>query len=94
MQDSPLTVLHLRREALLHAVFVCLDHLFDHLTADGTGLTAGKLAVVAVLEVHTDLSGGPAYILKAFEQFFSSSQICGYFRHFLIHTALLTHQSV
>jgi len=39
---------------LLHSVFVCLDHLFDHLAADGTGLTAGELAVVTVLKVDAD----------------------------------------
>ena len=66
MQDSPLTALVLRRIAFLHAVLVCLDHLFDHLAADGTGLTAGEFAVAAVLEVHTDLSGVSAYIIMAF----------------------------
>jgi len=51
-------------ESLLHAVFVGLDHLFDHLTADGTGLAAGELTVVAVLQIDADFSGGPANILK------------------------------
>ena len=46
--------------------FSCLSrtNLLDHLTADGTGLTAGELAVIAVLQVDTDFSGGPANILK------------------------------
>ena len=42
-------------EDLLHAVFVSFDHLADHLAADGTGLTAGELTVVAVLQIHADL---------------------------------------
>ena len=41
--------------SLLHAVLVGLDHLLDHLAADRTGLTAGKVAVVALLEVDTHL---------------------------------------
>ena len=45
-------------ESLLHAVFVGLDHLFDHLTADGTGLAAGELAVVAVLQIDADFRSG------------------------------------
>ena len=42
----------------VHAVLVGLDHLLDHLTAHGTGLTAGQVAVIALLQVHTDLRGG------------------------------------
>ena len=41
-------------KGLLHAVFVCLDHLFDHLAADRAGLTAGELAVVTVFQVDAD----------------------------------------
>ena len=40
---------------LLHAFFVGLDHLFDHLAADGARLAAGQVTVVAVLQVHADL---------------------------------------
>ena len=43
---------------LLHAVFVGLDHLLDHLTADRTGLTAGELTVIAALEIDADLGRG------------------------------------
>ena len=32
--------------------------VLDHLAADGTGLTAGELAIVAVLEVDADFSSG------------------------------------
>ena len=39
---------------LLHAVLVGLDHLLDHLAADGTGLAAGEVAVVALLQVDAD----------------------------------------
>ena len=46
------------KQSLLHAVLVGLDHLLDHLAADGTGLTAGELAVVAVLEVDADFGSG------------------------------------
>ena len=47
-----------QRKRLLKAVFVSLDHLLDHLAADGTGLLAGQIAVVAVLQVNADLGGG------------------------------------
>ena len=40
---------------LLHAFFVGLDHLFDHLAAHGTGLLAGQVAVVALLQVDAHL---------------------------------------
>ena len=49
---------------LLHAVFVGFDHLLDHLPADRAGLAAGKIAVIAVLQIDADFSGGPANILK------------------------------
>ena len=32
-----------------------LDHLADHLTADGAGLLAGQVAVVALLQIDADL---------------------------------------
>ena len=40
---------------LLHAVLVGLDHLLDHLAANGAGLTGSQIAVVALLQVHADL---------------------------------------
>ena len=43
-------------EGPLQALLVGLDHLLDHLAADGTGLAAGKVAVVAVLQVDAHLS--------------------------------------
>lgn len=42
---------------LLHAFFVGLDHLFDHLAADGARLAGGEVAVIALLEVDADLVG-------------------------------------
>ena len=50
---------------LLHAIFVGLDHLLDHLATNGTCLTAGKITIIAVLQVNTNLSGGPLTILKS-----------------------------
>ena len=56
MRNSPKTVPHpFQRVRLLHAVLVGLDHLLDHLAADGTGLAAGEFAVVTVLQVDADL---------------------------------------
>ena len=43
---------------LLHAVFVGFDHLLDHLPADRAGLAAGKVAVIAVLQIDADFGGG------------------------------------
>ena len=48
---------------LLHAFFVGLDHLFDHLAADGACLAGGEVAVIALLEVDADFA---ASILKRF----------------------------
>ena len=42
---------------LLHSVFVGLDHLLNHLTAHGTCLLGGEIAVVALLEVDTNFGG-------------------------------------
>jgi len=40
---------------LLQTALVGLDHLLDHLAADGAGLAAGQVAVVTLLQVDTDL---------------------------------------
>ena len=40
---------------LLETLLVGLDHFLDHLTADGTGLLRGQIAVVALLEVDANL---------------------------------------
>ena len=45
----------LKRESLLQAVLVGLDHLLDHLAADRTGLLAGQIAVVALLQIDAHL---------------------------------------
>ena len=45
-------------EEWLHILLVGLDHLLDHLAADGARLAAGQVTVVAVLQVHADLRGG------------------------------------
>ncbi len=52
-------------QQLLHAVLVGLDHLLDHLAADGAGLLGGQVAVVALLQVHADLPWCPRIILIA-----------------------------
>ena len=39
----------------LQGLLVGLDHLLDHLAAHGTGLTGGQVAVVAFLQVDTNL---------------------------------------
>ena len=43
---------------LFHAVFISLDHLLDHLSADRTGLAGGQVAVVTLLEIDAHLRGG------------------------------------
>lgn len=45
-----------RRVLLLcEVLLVRFDHLLHHLAAYGTGLTAGEIAVIALLEVYADL---------------------------------------
>ena len=39
---------------LLQTLLVSLDHLLDHLAADGAGLAGGQVTVVAVGQVDTD----------------------------------------
>ena len=51
----------------LHVVLVGLDHLLDHLTAHGAGLTAGEVAVVALLQVDADFPWCSFSISKGFE---------------------------
>ena len=40
---------------LLQAVLVGLDHLLDHLAANGAGLAGSEITVVAVLKVDANL---------------------------------------
>ena len=47
--------LRFAKEPFLQVLLVALDHLFNHLAADGTGLAGGQIAVVALLEVDADL---------------------------------------
>ena len=54
----------LRKKPFLQVLLVALDHLFDHLAADGTGLAGGQIAVVALLEVDADLPWCTPHILK------------------------------
>lgn len=54
----------LRKKPFLQVLLVALDHLFDHLAADGTGLAGGQIAVVALLEVDADLPWCTPNILK------------------------------
>ena len=53
------------RKSLLQVLLVALDHLLDHLAADGTGLAGGQIAVVALLEVDADLPWCTPSILKS-----------------------------
>ena len=39
----------------LQGLLVGLDHLLDHLAADGTGFAAGQVAVVAFLQIDANL---------------------------------------
>ena len=41
----------------LQIALVSLDHLLDHLAADGTGFTGSQVAVVALLQVNADFAG-------------------------------------
>ena len=50
---------------LLQILLVSLDHLLDHLAADGAGFAGGQIAVVALLEVYADLPWCPFYILNS-----------------------------
>ena len=43
--------------ALHHALLVSLDHLLDHLAADGAGLAGGQVAVIAVGQVDAHFLG-------------------------------------
>ncbi len=52
-------------QVLFKAVFVRLDHLFDHLSADRACLLGGQVAVVALLKIYADFIGG--FHLKAIE---------------------------
>ena len=42
---------------VLYGIFVRFNHLFDHLTADGTCFFGGEVAVIALLEVNADFCG-------------------------------------
>ena len=54
---------------LLQAVLVLLDHLFDHLATDRTGLLGGQIAVVALFQGHADFVG--SFHLETVEAFAS-----------------------
>ena len=51
--------------ALHHALLVSLDHLLDHLAADGAGLAGGQVTVVTIGQVHADFPWCPFYILNS-----------------------------
>ena len=42
---------------LLQTLLVSLDHLLDHLAADGTGFTGGQVTIVTLLQIHADFLG-------------------------------------
>ena len=50
---------------LLQTLLVGLDHLLDHLAADGAGFAGGQVTVIAVGQVHADFPWCPFYILNS-----------------------------
>ena len=55
---------HPRRHWLLQDLLVGLNHLLDHLAADGAGFPGGQVTVVAFLQVDANLPWCPFYILN------------------------------
>ena len=49
---------------LLQTLLVSLDHLLDHLAADGAGFAGGQVTVVAVGQVHANLPWCLFYIVN------------------------------
>ena len=49
---------------LLQPLLVSLNHLLDHLAADGAGFPGGQMTVVTVGQVDANLPWCPFYILK------------------------------
>ena len=52
MSDPPVFLF-----SLFNGVFVSLDHLLDHLTADRACFAGGQVTVLALLQVDADLVG-------------------------------------
>ena len=50
---------------LLQALLVSLDHLLDHLAADGAGLTGGQVTVVAIGQVNANFPWCTFYIVNS-----------------------------
>ena len=42
----------------LQVLLVSLDHLLDHLAADGTGFAGGQVTVITLLQINADFAGG------------------------------------
>ena len=51
-------------QQLLHTLLVSLDHLLDHLAADGAGFAGGQVTVVTISQIHTDFPWCPFYIVN------------------------------
>ena len=47
--------LRFAKEPFLQVLLVALDHLLDHLAADGAGFAGGQVTVVTVGQVHANL---------------------------------------
>ena len=60
----PLSGRQRQAKGLLQALLVGLNHLLDHLAADGAGFPGGQMTVVAVGQVDADLPWCPFYILN------------------------------
>lgn len=54
---------------LFHAVFVGLDHLFNHLATDRTGLTGSEVAVITLFEVYANFAC--CFLFNSFKSLFS-----------------------
>ena len=53
---------------LLQTLLVSLDHLLDHLAADGAGFPGGQVTVVAVSQVDADFPWCPFYIVNSLDK--------------------------
>ncbi len=63
---------------ILQVLLVSLDHLLDHLAADGTGFPGGQVAVVALLQVDANFPWCSFSILNVFlsRNLMGSIQLC------------------
>lgn len=58
----------LRSALTSQVLLIGFDHLFDHLAADRARLTGGQIAIVALLQVDTNLPWCTSAILKPLDK--------------------------